>query len=70
MIQDLRRHVERRSNNRLKDSIIPIIQIPSEPKITDLELAIGDEYVGWFEIAMHDIHLIHVLKPSHDILQK
>lgn len=70
MIKYLWRHVKRRPDNGLKNGIIPIIQVPGESKIADLQFSIGDEYVCRLQIAMHDIHLIHILKTSHDIFQE
>lgn len=70
MIKYLWRHVKWCPDYRLKNGTIPIIEVPGESKVADFQFPIGDEYVSRFEIAMHDIHLIHILKTSHDILQE
>ena len=70
MIQNLRRHVERSANNRLKNSAISIIKVPCKTKITDFKFSILNQNVGWLEVSMHDILATHILKPSHNILKK
>ena len=66
-IEDLGRHIQRSSHDRLQDSFFAVLEISREAEVTDFECAVGDEDIGWFEVSVDDILVVHILKASEDV---
>lgn len=67
-LQDLRRHVERRSHNTLHDRVF-FLETLRESKITDLAHPVLHEDIGRLKIPMDDSIGVQVLRSFHDLLQ-
>ena len=70
VVEDLRGHVEWGSHNWVEDGLVSIIKHSGKSKITNLQFPILNEYIGRFEISMHDIKFIDIFESFHDIFEE